>query len=488
MPGMRLHTDGSSIILLSPKGRLTWRESGKLISEPLPPKTEISDDDRSGMLCVTPKGERDFSARLTAAGALAADAIDEENVAAIIVGLDGTYLVRGPVTLDADWPSVIELGALEEPTRIPWVPGLIWQKGDKSLYESAETHGSGFSEMFLSSVQCNEFGTAVACGGTGAVVVVRPESRTPDFVFELPGQEESVLYACPTKEGVLVTMILDGQESGYLHIAEDGTILGQRAAQCAVPALSLDAGFLIYDDDQAQIELVDRTLKSLATLPLPFPPVDSASAPDAASFVLANAEQLVRGHVNADGELVVVASYEYGDHSGSKSPGELAAVDAKWDPERSHGKCAVGFAAGIAQAPWTANAGEPFELVVYARSTGGAGAGISITIGGDAMKHCEFEAVEVAGVRRELSKDGKGSYTAEFPDVELVTGVAYPLNPKPKNDAQKHAAQLLLAETHVELRLFGKASAASSDLMSVSISALCSDSPPLKWMRPLTIS
>ena len=484
---MRLHTDGSRIVLLSPKGRLTWRDSGKLNSEAVPPKSEISDYDRSGMLCVTPNGDRDFSARLTAAGAIAAAAIDEETVAAVIVGQDGTYLVRGPVSLDADWPSVIDVSNIE-PTRLVWPAGVIWKKGDKSLYDMAESHGVGIPSAFVPTLECNQFGTAVASVGSGTVVVVRPDSRTPDFCFQLPSQEEAAIYACPTEAGVLVTLIVDGQDSAYLHIAEDGEILGQREAKCGVPALSLNAGFLIYDDTKSQLELVDPKLKTLASVETPWPAMDSASAADGASFALADADNLLRGHVNAKGELVIVATCGYGDHEGGKLPGEIAAAEAKWDPERCHGKSAVGFAAGIAQAAWTATAGEEFQLELHARSTGGKGEGISVTIGGDAMKHCEFEAIEVGGVRTKVERDDKGSYTAEFPGVVLVPGLVYPLNPKPKNDVQKHAAGIFLADTHIQLLLFGKAKTTSSDLMSVSISALRSDSPPLKWMRPLTLA
>ncbi len=484
---MRLHTDGSTIVLLSPKGRLTWRASGKLISEEVPPKLEISDDDRNGMLCVTPKGDRDFSARLTATGALAADAIDEEEVAAVIVGQDGTYLVRGPVNLDGDWPSVIDVTNIE-PDRIAWPAGLIWKKGDKSLYEMPESHGVGIPSSFVPTLECNKYGTAVASVGSGTVVVVRPESRTPDLCFQLPSQEEAAIYACATEAGVLVTLVVDGQDSAYVHIADDGTVLGHREAQSGVPALVLDSGFLIYDDSSSSIELLDDKLKPLTKSKMPWPAMDSASAADGASFAMADADHILRGHVDAKGELVIVATCDYGDHSGSKLPGEIAAAEAKWDPERCHGKSAVGFAAGVTQAAWTGDAGEAFELELQARSTGGKGEGITITVGGDAMKHCEFQSIEVAGVRTEVERDNKGNYTAEFPHVELVPGLVYPLNPKPKNDVQKHAASIFLADTHVELRLFGTAKTASSDLMSVSISALKSDSPPLKWMRPLTLA
>ena len=484
---MRLHTDGSTIVLLSPKGRLTWRESGKLTSEALPPNLEISDYDRNGMLCMPPKGDRDFSARLTAAGALAADAIDEDTVAAVIIGQDGTYLVRGPVTLDGEWPSVIDISNLQ-PERVAWPAGVIWKKGDKSMYEMADTNGVGVSSSFIPTLECNRFGTAVASVGSGAIVVVRPESRVPDFSFQVPSQEEAAIYACPTEAGVLVTVIVDGQDSAYLHIAEDGSILGHREVQSGIPALALKAGFLIYDNASSKIELVDQSLKTLTSLDMPWPAIESASAEDGATFALADADHILRGHVNAKGELVIVASCGYGDHAGSKLPGEIAAAEAKWDPERCHGKSAVGFAAGIAQAAWTGSVGEDFELELHARSTGGKGEGISITIGGDAMKHCEFEAIEVCGVRISVERDSKGNYTAEFPAVELVPGLTYPLNPKPKNDVQKHAASIFLADTHLELRLFGKANTASSDLMSVSISALRSDSPPLKWMRPLTLA
>lgn len=483
---MRLHTDGSSIVLLSPKGRLTWRESGKRISEALPPKVELNDFDRSGMLCITPSGDRDFSARLTAAGALAADAIDEEEVAAVIQGEEGLCLVRGPVNLDGEWRSVIDL-SLVEPMRVAWPSGLIWKKGDDSLFEMAELNGPGIPESFIPTLECNRCGTAVASSGSGTVVVVRPGSRSPDFCLQLPTQEETTLFACPTEDGVLITLVVDGQDSAYVHLAEDGTVLGHRAAQSASPAVLLNAGVLIYDKKSAGIELLDYKLKPLSSLDLPWSVLDAVSASDGVSFALADFEKVVRGHVNAKGELIVAASYEYGDHSSDKSPGEIAAAEAKWDPERSHGKAAVGFAAGIAQEAWTAKAGEDFKLVLQARSTGGKGEGIAIIIGGDAMKHCEFKAIEVAGVRTEVQND-KGSYRAEFPAVELIPGVTYPLSPKPKNDVQKHAASILLAETHIEIRIFGTAKSASGDLMSVSISALRSDSPPLKWMRPLTLS
>ncbi len=484
---MRLHTNGTTIVLLSPKGRLTWPESGKLKSEAVPPKSEISDYDRSGMLCITPKGDRDFSARLTAAGALAAGAIDEENVAAVILGQDGTYLVRGPVNIDGDWPSVIDVTNIE-PVQVKWPAGLIWKKGDKSLYEMAEEHGVGISGGFVPTLECNQFGTAVASVASGTVVVVRPDSRTPDLCLQFPSQEEAALHALPTEEGVFVTLIVDGQDSAYLHVANDGKVIGHRAAQSAVPALALDAGFLIYDDASSALELVDTNLKTVQSVKMPWTAIDSASASDGLSFALVDADHILRGHVNAKGELVIADTCEYGDHAGSKLPGEIAAAEAKWDPERCHGKSAVGFAAGITQVAWTASAGEDFELELHARSTGGKGQGISVTLGGDAMKHCEFQAIEVAGVRIEIKADSKGNYTAEFPEVELVPGLAYPLNPKPKNDVQKHAAGIFLADTHIELRLFGHARAASSDLMSVSISALRSDSPPLKWMRPLTLA
>ncbi|MBL4634709.1 MAG: hypothetical protein JKY56_12620, partial [Kofleriaceae bacterium] len=197
---------------------------------------------------------------------------------------------------------------------------------------------------------------------------------------------------------------------------------------------------------------------------------------------------ILRGHLNAQGQLVILATTSYDPNSGQKSEGELAAVDAKWDPARSHGKTAVGFAAKIKQDPWEAQSGSDFTLEMFARSIGGKGHGISVVLGGDAIKHCEFSSIEVGGIKVEFAKDSKGQYVAELPEVELVLGLDYPFNPKPKNDAQKHASDILLGETHLKLTLHGKALQASGELMSVSISAIKSDTPPLKWMRPFTIS
>ncbi len=484
---MRLHTDGSNVVLLTPSVRLIWRKSGRHTQEELPANAEVSDYDRSGLLCLTPRTQQDFSARLAAAGAIAADAINEEEVAAIIIGEDGAFLVRGPVNMEGDWPSVIDVGAVE-PSRISWPAGLIWKKGDKSMYDMAKEHGNGIPDTIVPTLACNAFGTAVASCGSGTILVVRPESRLPDFAFQIPSQEEASIHALATKEGVLVTVIVDGQDSAYLHVSEEGKILGHRAAQSAAPALVLERGFLIYDDESSSLELVDNKLKTLTTLACPFSVIETASAHDGASFVVCDAEQLLRAHVDAKGKLVIVENIEYGKTAGKKSAGEQAAIDANWDPEKVHGKAAVGFAAGISPVPWTASAGKDFELVMQARSAGGRGKGIAIAIGGDAIKNCEFAAVEIDGARAELTKDAKGVYSAEFPNIDLVEGLAIPLSPKPKNDAQKHAAALYLAETHLELKVFGTAKKAGADLMSVTISALKSDSPPLKWMRPLTIS
>ncbi len=72
------------------------------------------------------------------------DYIVAHPVAALIVGQDSIYLVRGPVTMDTDWPSVIDVGTVSA-TKVTWPSGLIWKKGDTSLYDMAEEHGSGIS-------------------------------------------------------------------------------------------------------------------------------------------------------------------------------------------------------------------------------------------------------------------------------------------------------------------------------------------------------
>ncbi len=484
---MRLHSDGSTVILLTPSSRITWRKNGKWTASEFPENPEISGYDRSGLLCLTPSGERDFTARLNAAGAVAADCIDEENIAAVILGDDTSYLARGPVqTSSQSWSGLIDIGSVS-PLRIDWPVGLIWKRG-ASLYEMAETHGNGIPPSFVPSVTNNSHGTAISSVGSGTIVVIRPDASEASFSIQVPSQEELSLYALPTAQGVLITLILDGQDSAYLHVKEDGTILGSRKAQSACPAIALYEGFLIFDAKGAGLQYVDETLKTNAELSLSFSPIDSASAPNGTSFALASDDTVARGHIDAKGQIVLLDSMAYDSGAGKKRPGEIAASEAKWDPARYHGKTAVGFAAGISPEPWVATAGDAFALKIHARSTGGAGEGISIIIGGDAVKHCEFSTVEVDGLKCDLQKDDKGNYSAQFPTVELVLGVEYPLNPKPKNDAQKHAAILLLAETHIELTLKGTANAASNDLMSVSISALGSDSPPLKWMRPLAIS
>jgi hypothetical protein len=155
---------------------------------------------------------------------------------------------------------------------------------------------------------------------------------------------------------------------------------------------------------------------------------------------------------------------------------------------RPGGPTTVGFAVRRPTERWTGTVGQEFALVLFARSVGGAGRGISLRIFGDGVKRAEFTRVEYAGEAVEFTKEDDGTYSLELTECELPEGVQYPLDPKPKNDKQKEAAAEMLEVTQFELIVYGIAKDAGSDLLSLSISATESNSAPLKWTRPLVIT
>ncbi len=170
-----------------------------------------------------------------------------------------------------------------------------------------------------------------------------------------------------------------------------------------------------------------------------------------------------------------------------KRDGKPQAKRVAYDPKRAHGSPAIGFPAKQKPPEWQLRAGAAFSLELLVRSTGGRGRGLFVQLEGEALSQVDVHEVVCGACRARFERHGT-TLRAELPDVELIDGVRYPLDPPPKNDKQKERAEEILAACHVSLVVHGNAKQASRELLRVSCGALGSESTPMKWMRPLIIA
>lgn len=162
-------------------------------------------------------------------------------------------------------------------------------------------------------------------------------------------------------------------------------------------------------------------------------------------------------------------------------------VKPPYDPRRHHGRPSIGFPVGPTVASWAAPAGGPLCLPFIVRSTGGQGEGFWVRVSGAALSQLAELRVRIGTDCIAMQDDGDG-VRAEVPGVPLAVGVVYPLDPKPKNDTEKARAKELVDATQVSFDLLGTAGATSYEMLSISVGAMNSEAPAMKWIRPLVVS
>ena len=476
---MRLFTDGTQVVLRTPKFVVRWRKGEDPAAERKGAKN-VTTDSRSGLLAVTPSGEKDFTKELESLGVVDAVATTEDQVAALIEE-DGTLMLAcGAVPSDdGDWATSIDLSEMQ-PHRVNWPSGLIW--GTEAIPYSETTLATNTSMLHTS-----KWGVTLVSSDNGVVAVLRPGSQQVSFALALPAGPDVHCDAEATEAGVLVTLRAE-EGSALLHFDETGSILAQRSVLDPAPAISLNGAPLLYDHEKKWLYLLDKSLEPTTKKRVPFVPLEAVASHDGRSFALADAATVLLGTLTKTDKLKVIDTFDYKSFLKKQRSASSSRAKLLYDPKRPHGPPAVGFPSGKSAPPWKAAAGKSFEFSMFARSVGGPGKGIKVVLSGDATNKAEFETLEAGGHTTPFTKQDDGTYVADVADLELSEGVMYPFDPKPKNENQKLAAQDLLDETQFELRVRGTARSASSDLLAVSVSALRSKSPPLKWMRPLTIS
>ncbi len=481
------------MVLLHPNGRLEWKPKGKPVVKPDTGKKSITSHQRDGILAISPSGKTDFTPLLKPLlkplGVIDAVALDEKRAAAILSRDKRTVLAMGrpPEDPDSEWEREIDLHQVNPPA-IEWPRGLIWSVSAEVPFGK----GKGFPDRGNASTTlgANRWGLAVVSSQTGNLAVVRPGDEKVEFSVRVPTQDEASIFAEPTKSGMLVTLVVEGRNAAVLHVGSDGKIIGHHEALGSPPALLAGNGVLVYDDEKGQVQYLDQKLKPKTRLKLPFHPCEGAASADGKVFAFADDSTLLAGKVTKAGKISVWDTFDYVSHMQTlRRARQVEEAKLRYDPRRGHGAPLVGFPVGWKPAPWQAKAGKAFVLELRVRSTGGPGKGLIVGLSGKALGAVDFSRVEVGrrGAKFEKLPAGAG-LRAEVLGVKLSKGVVMPLDPAPRTDPHKGLAQQMLEETHITLRLHGKARTTSNELLAVLVEALSSDKPPMKWMRPFLIS
>jgi len=479
---MRLFTDGKGVVLRAESGLVRWKPKAAPSAQSTRLGPKVSDLRQDGLLVISPDGT-DHTSALHKLAAIDAVALSKDDFAALVWRSGELLIGKGPLpeTSNDVWETEVSL----EPNDMP-APTLIDPDAPAELPQDAFAVGDGA----LPSFGANRWGAAVASSESGIVAVCRPRSTTVDFVLRFAPSEERRIYAEPTKQGALVTVIEQGVQVSAHMLTEKGEVLAQQVVQRGgPPAVQVGERVLTIGDDD-KLALLDESLARGARKSISFTPVASAVSADGNGFAVANEEDLLLGRITKTGRLSIVGQVDYANQIRvAKRAADVEKAQGNYFPERAKGSTALGFPVGYSMPAWTVEAGSAFSMELMVRSVGGAGAGILVTATGPALATIALECVRIGALEVPFRASEGGAQVASTPDVELPQGLIYPLDPKPRNPAQKQVASDLLEPTHILLELHGVAGPEPGrELLSLEVRPLDSTSAPMKWTRALTVT
>ncbi|MCB9703794.1 MAG: hypothetical protein H6711_17995 [Myxococcales bacterium] len=200
--------------------------------------------------------------------------------------------------LAGPWSASVEL-TTKGATSVTWPKGLVWS--GKAPRSRARKMVPVRGALRLSA---GADALAVTCLHTGVVALFRGLAGAP-ALLRLPIEDDVRLYATPTATGVLITLIKDEGPAALVHCADDGTILGQRAAFGAAPALVAAGRAVLVEHDAAEgdqvhlLRLPDLAAASpSAALPLR---ARLAALGDDGHLALSDGAALIRGVLDEEG-------------------------------------------------------------------------------------------------------------------------------------------------------------------------------------------
>lgn len=487
---MRVWTNGKAVFAWLPVGklRLDLEDSSKSAFEtgPDPDRRQADADADSELVALTPKKGKDLLDGYAGPEPIDAIAIDEKDIAYVVAGDEGPPELRIGAAKGKKPKRVITLSA--QGKTVTWPERTMWAaSAPPAPSTEREFGGAGHRAIRLAQ---SEHGLAVASGPTGHVGVLRPGGEDFEFVLRLPCHDEAVVHAVATGVGVLATLVVEDRHSLAVHLDPEGKLLGRWPDDSfgwGMTSLGLLGAHAVVYEDQSQSlsllrlpDLAEEQRQGLAT-----EVVDLATAADGRTFAVCSANRVVvgrldpeEGRFSLDDPHSVAALIAYAQSDDAKRV-------PRYRPEPASDPTSVGFSAlKVEGAAWKAEAGEAFEIALTFRSAGLAGRGIVVQVGGPAIDEGHLTIAKVRADDDEAELDEAGR--AELPNVRLVQGVKYPLEPKPKKSEDKDVGRIALEATHFEIRLEGQAQKAGRPLFWVAVGA-SAGSTPVKRTRPFVV-
>lgn len=368
--------------------------------------------------------------------------------------------------------------AIEEELELPKIakiawPGGIWQKGAEAWPENEEDSAIELEQLgvawtgkdpgfFFDPVilDRNAHGVAVAARYSGIVAVLRPGAKAIDFAVRVPTQPEAEIFASATPKGVLVSLCIEGRESALLHLGKGGEVLGH-VSKLGKELLRGTGPVLLVTDDKALIYAGGILEVALDSFEL--------RTRGEALGIQVGGELCAATSLDGATGMLGLGSSAHVIRRGGRGRVRVEALAPPPEPVAPPPPPSMDTVKGppalaLARIPeqtsaWESRKGESFAVELGFTSAGGAGKGVYVEVGGQALADglVSPKRVEIDDHVAEFAKKG-GIARAELPAVALAAALALPeprrrgppLEPQPdptrarvEFDAVKNGAGLL---------------------------------------------
>jgi hypothetical protein len=487
---MRVWTNGALHVARSPRGLYVFRGTQVVRFIDLPHQ-----EPQGALLAVAPSGSHAWIESFRRIS-LEDGSIDEglgsspldltsspEGIAALLPSNRGVRLVTG--SPQGRWSREIDLHPhAVTRTRFPSALGV------SSAWIWRDPPSLSLSSLRL---RVTSAGIAVICQSSGLIGIFRGDD--PPRWYQVPSGEGGHLDVLPTTSGLLVSLRV-GDEGVSAHFSGDGCCEGHTGLTLRSIGAAALAGdrFVIFDGARGRLKVFGardcQDLHPRSRLNLPAPPLDVASSPDGRWVIFSDATTVSLFELG-DKRLSLVATLapEQILRESEAKHREKQRIEQGGHYKRPEGPPSLGFPASKAPIPpWETTLGEPLELALSLRSTGGAGQGVAVELSGPALEQGLVQplSVEIAGQPVALSRQGV-RWGGRLEEAEIPQGINFPFDPKPKTPEQSEKAQALLAATHLPLRVRLAACKAGAAMLSVATWPTQGTAAPMKWTRMLAV-
>lgn len=335
---------------------------------------------------------------------------------------------------------------LPVPTRVTW-PTLIWAKSSVPWPENDdepdldEPFEPGALDVRLADgmwqahirLHSNEHGLCVTSTYSGMVAVFDPKTFKPMFAVRVPTQSEVDIRAIATKHGALITMVVEGKDSGLLLVDAAGKVVSHKAKFGKEKATNLSAPVLL-DDDHALVSSGESAAHEVS-----LPDLESKACKDLGSVHIFAAASSRNGknHLIANGEpgslpnkqmLTKLVRAKQLDCIPRVMPDlrEPEVLTLPEGPKRVKGNPSLSLLA-TAGVGWACAVKGETALELLVTNAGGEMKGMYVELAGPAVASGVAEAVDVRAGDVQVPFVTKGTTArAELPSFAMLAGYGPP--------------------------------------------------------------